>query len=47
LMVAGLLADDRVQYRAELDKVEIFPKPFTGAQLIQKVEEVLSQPVGQ
>jgi CheY-like chemotaxis protein len=47
LMVAGMLADDRLQYRAELDKVEIFPKPFTGAQLIQKVEEVLSQPVGQ
>ncbi len=47
LMVAGLLADDRVQYRAELDKVEIFPKPFTGPQLLQKVEEVLSQPVGQ
>src|ERR1700722_256868 len=47
LMVAGLLADDRVQYRAELDKVEIFPKPFTGPQLLQKVEEVLSQPIGQ
>jgi DNA-binding NtrC family response regulator len=47
LMVAGLLADDRVQYRAELDKVEIFPKPFTGSQLLQKVEEVLSQPIGQ
>lgn len=47
LMVAGLLADDRVQYRAELDKVEIFPKPFTGVHLLEKVKKVLSQPVGQ
>ena len=48
LMVAGLLADDRLQYRAELEKVEIFPKPFTGPQLLAKVQEVLSAgPVGQ
>ena len=48
LMVGGLLADDRLQYRAELEKVEVFPKPFTGAQLLAKVEEVLSAgPVGQ
>jgi len=44
LMVAGLLADDRLQYRAELDKVEIFPKPFTGLQLLDKVKAILSQP---
>jgi two-component system, OmpR family, alkaline phosphatase synthesis response regulator PhoP len=47
LMVAGLLADDRLQYRAELEKVEIFPKPFTGDQLLEKVRAVLSVPVGQ
>jgi DNA-binding response OmpR family regulator len=48
LMLAGLLADDRLQYRAELEKVEIFPKPFNGAQLLAKVQEVLSAgPVGQ
>src|SRR5579863_4134840 len=41
LMVAGLLADNRLQYRAELEKVEIFPKPFNGAQLLSKVQEVL------
>jgi CheY-like chemotaxis protein len=46
LMVAGLLADDRLEYRAELDKVEIFPKPFTGAELLVKVQQILSQPVG-
>jgi DNA-binding response OmpR family regulator len=43
LMVAGLLADDRLQYRAELEKVEIFPKPFTGAELLKKVKQVLGQ----
>jgi len=43
LMVAGLLADERLQYRAELEKVEMFPKPFTGQQLLDKVEEMLSE----
>jgi len=48
LMLAGLLADDRLQYRAELEKVEVFPQPFTGPQLLAKVREVLSKgPVGQ
>ena len=47
LMVAGLLDDDRLQYRAELDKVEVFPKPFTGPELLQKVRAVLSTPVGE
>ncbi len=42
LMVAGLLADNRLEYRAELEKVEIFPQPFTGAQLLEKVRNVLA-----
>jgi DNA-binding response OmpR family regulator len=46
LMVAGLLADDRLQYRAELEKVAIFPQPFTGDQLLNKVQAVLSEPAG-
>ncbi len=41
LMVAGLLADDRLQYRAELEKVEVFPQPFTSDELLAKVEAVL------
>ena len=41
LMVAGLLADDRLQNRAVLERVEIFPKPFTGAELLEKVKHVL------
>jgi CheY-like chemotaxis protein len=47
LMVAGMLADDRLRYRAELEKVAIFPEPFTGPELLDKVREVLSAPVGQ
>jgi CheY-like chemotaxis protein len=42
LIVAGLLADDRLQYRAELEKMAIFPEPFTAAELLAKVKEVLS-----
>ena len=41
LVVAGLLDDDRLKYRANLEKFEIFPPPFTAAQLIEKVREVL------
>jgi hypothetical protein len=44
LMVAGLLADDRLQDRAELDQVAIFPQPFTGPELLSKVQAVLSAP---
>jgi DNA-binding NtrC family response regulator len=44
LIVAGLLDDDRLQFRADLEKFEIFPPPFTVAQLIHKVEEVLKTP---
>ncbi len=42
LMVAGLLADDRLQYRAELEKMAIFPQPFSAADLLATVKEVLS-----
>src|SRR5580700_6430826 len=44
LMVAGMLSDDRLQYRAELERVEIFPEPFTGPELLNKVQAVLSEP---
>lgn len=47
LMVAGLLADDRLQDRADLEKVAVFPQPFTGAELLSKVQAVLGVPVGQ
>ena len=41
LMLAGLLADDRLQNRAELEQVQIFPEPFTGRELLAKVKQVL------
>jgi DNA-binding response OmpR family regulator len=41
LMVAGLLDDDRLRYRANLEGFGVFPEPFAAAQLIQKVDEVL------
>lgn len=44
LMVAGLLEDERLRYRAELERVEIFPEPYTGAQLLEKVRQVLAEP---
>jgi DNA-binding NtrC family response regulator len=41
LMVAGLLEDDRIRNSADLERYEIFPQPFTAAQLIEKVRQVL------
>lgn len=41
LLVAGLLDDDRLEYREDLERFETFPRPFTAAQLVAKVEEVL------
>jgi DNA-binding NtrC family response regulator len=46
LMVGGLLDDKRLQYRANLQGFEVFPKPYTAAELLQKVKEVLSKPRG-
>ncbi len=43
LMVAGLLEDDRLQYREDLARFEIFPRPFTAAQLLEKIGQVLKE----
>jgi DNA-binding response OmpR family regulator len=42
LMVGGLLADDRLQHRAALEGFEVFPKPYSAAELIEKVRSVLA-----
>lgn len=42
LIVAGLLDDDRIQYRAELQEFNIFSPPFTAFQLTEEVGKVLS-----
>jgi DNA-binding NtrC family response regulator len=41
LIVGGLLDDDRLTYRAELERFEIFPKPFSANELVEKVAAVL------
>jgi DNA-binding response OmpR family regulator len=41
LMVSGLLDDDRLRYRQSLQCIDVFPKPFTAAELLEKVREVL------
>ncbi len=46
LMVGGLLDDKRLQYRAELQGFEVFPKPYSAADLLQKVKDVLSKKRG-
>ena len=43
LMVAGLIDDDRLEYRLELEGFEIFPKPYSAAELLAKVKEMLSR----
>jgi DNA-binding NtrC family response regulator len=42
LMVAGLLDDDRLENPLALQGFKFFPKPFTAAQLLAEVKEVLS-----
>lgn len=42
LMVAGLIDDDRLEYRLQLEGFEIFPKPYSADTLLQKVKEVLA-----
>jgi DNA-binding NtrC family response regulator len=41
LCVAGIIDDDRLTYRADLQHFEIFPAPFTTPQFLQKVEATL------
>jgi CheY-like chemotaxis protein len=46
LMLGGLLDDERLQSREALQGFDVFPKPYTPAELLQKVKEVLSKPRG-
>jgi DNA-binding response OmpR family regulator len=42
LMVGGLIDDSRLSYRDLIQKVHIFPKPFSPDQLLQAVQEALN-----
>jgi len=41
LIVAGFLKDERLQYRAAQEGFELFPLPYTAAQLLEEVARVL------
>jgi DNA-binding NarL/FixJ family response regulator len=46
LILGGLLDDERLQYREALQGFAVFPKPYTAAELLQEVKDVLSKPRG-
>lgn len=46
LLVGGLLDDDRLHYREALQGFDVFPKPYTPAELLRKVSDVLNKPRG-
>jgi DNA-binding response OmpR family regulator len=46
LMVDGFLQDDRLRYRSSLHTIEVFPPPFTAADFIKKVSDVLASRPG-
>jgi DNA-binding response OmpR family regulator len=42
LIVGGMLQDAGLEAREEAQGFEVFPKPFTAAELVDKVKEVLA-----
>ena len=43
LMVGGLLDDQRLKSRESLEGIDIFPKPYSPRELLQKVKDVLAK----
>jgi DNA-binding response OmpR family regulator len=43
LMVAGIIDDERLKYRLELEAFEAFPKPYSAAELLAKVKDMLAR----
>jgi hypothetical protein len=41
LLVAGFLKDDRTNVQTALEDFETFPAPFSGAELVVKVRDIL------
>ena len=46
LILGGLLDDDRLRNRLDHHEFEVFPKPYSVAELLQEVREVLTRPRG-
>jgi DNA-binding response OmpR family regulator len=42
LITGGFLDDDRLRYRAEVEGFEVFPKPYSASEFLEKVQSVLS-----
>jgi hypothetical protein len=41
LMLGGLLDDTRLTHRAELQGFAVFPKPYSAAEMLHTVKEIL------
>jgi len=46
LILGGLLDDDRLRNREALQGFEVYPKPYTTAEMLQEVKYVLSKSRG-
>jgi CheY-like chemotaxis protein len=46
LMLGGLLDDERLRNREALQGFEVFPRPYSAAELLQEGKNVLSMPHG-
>jgi DNA-binding NtrC family response regulator len=46
LIMSGLLDDERLANQESIARFAIFPKPYSAAEFLKKVREVLSEPRG-
>ena len=44
LIVGGILDDDRLRNREELENFQVFPKPYSASEFLEKVRDVLNSP---
>ena len=44
LIMSGMLDDERLVDRAALEGFEVFPRPYTAAEFLGKVKEVMGKP---
>jgi len=44
LIMGGMLKDDRLANREALEGFEVFPKPYSASEFLEKVKEVLDKP---
>ncbi|HTS49871.1 MAG TPA: response regulator [Bryobacteraceae bacterium] len=44
LIVGGVLDDERLQNREALENFQIFPKPYSASEFLEKVQQVVDSP---